>query len=125
MGEWCRLPDERQLWAGLDADVMLYHWDDRDKFRSDYAYLKSSYEVALVNLAGVLNAHHDTRHGLRYWRILLGPWLYLFIHVLFDRWTMAEKSAEHDDVGSTILVNDPEDELIPRDLRGMSPDDVR
>ena len=125
IGNWCRLPDERERWEGLDADVIPYHWDDRDKFRADYAYLQSCYEAALANLATALNAHHGTQHGLRYWRILLGPWLYLFIHVLFDRWTMVAKAAERDDVDSTLLINDPGDELIPRDLRGMSPDDLR
>ncbi|WP_161631541.1 LIC12162 family transferase [Rhodoferax saidenbachensis] len=124
IGNWCRLPDERERWEGLDAEVIPYHWDDRDKFRADYAYLQACYEAALANLATALNAHHGTQHGLRYWRILLGPWLYLFTHVLFDRWTMVAKAAERDDVDSTLLINDPGDELIPRDLRGMSPDDL-
>ena len=125
MGNWCCLPDERERWEGLDAEVLPYHWDDRNKFHADYAYLQSCYEEALASLATALNAHHGTQHGLRYWRILLGPWLYLFIHVLFDRWTMAAKAAARDDVDSTLLINDPEDELIPHDLRGMSPDDLR
>lgn len=125
IGNWCRLPDERERWEGLDAEVIPYHWDDRDKFRADYAYLQSCYEAALAGFAAALNAHHGVHHGLRYWRILLGPWLYLFIHVLFDRWTMVAKAAERDDVDSTLLIDDPGDELIPRDLRGMSPDDLR
>ncbi len=125
LGGWCCLPDEKERWNGLDVDVMPYHWDDRDKFRADYAYLTSCYEEALSGLAQALNAHHGTDHGLRYWRILLGPWLYLFIHVLFDRWTMVAKAAERADACLTVLIVDPEEELIPRDLVGMSPDGVR
>lgn len=125
IGNWCRLPDEHERWEGLDAEVLPYHWDDRNKFHADYSYLQSCYEQALASLATALNANHGTQHGLRYWRILLGPWLYLFIHLLFDRWTMAATAAARDDVDSTLLINDPEDELIPRDLRGMSPDDLR
>lgn len=125
VGNWCRLPEERQVWEDLDAAVMPYHWDDREKLHADYPYLQSCYEDSLGALAKMLNAHHGTRHGTRYWRILLGPWLYLFIHVLFDRWTMVRQAADRDDVAGTILLADPEDELIPRDLRGMSPDDLR
>lgn len=125
LGNWCRLPDHQKEWEGLDAEVMPYHWDDRIKFRSDYAYLQSCYEDCLAGLAEALNSHHGVRHDLRYWRILLGPWLYLFIHVLFDRWTMVRQAGEWDGIASTILLVDPEDELIPRDLRGMSPDDLR
>lgn len=124
-GNWCRLPEERAAWEELDAEVMLYHWDDRAKLHADYPYLQSCYEGLLAELAAVLNARHGTAHSTRYWRILVGPWLYLFIHVLFDRWTMARLAADRGDVTGTILLADPEDELIPRDLRGMSPDDLR
>jgi putative transferase (TIGR04331 family) len=98
IGEWCCLPDQSARWATLDAEVMPYHWDDRHKFHEDYPYLTNCYEEALLSLAGMLNAHHGTNHNARYWRILLGPWLYLFIHVLFDRWVMVVKAAERDDV---------------------------
>ncbi len=125
LGNWCRLPDERSAWETLDAEVMPYHWDDREKLHADYLYLQSCYEEALTGLAQMLNSRHGTDHDVRYWRILVGPWLYLFIHVLFDRWTMVALAAERNDVAGTLLLADPEDELIPRDLRGMSPDDLR
>jgi putative transferase (TIGR04331 family) len=125
IGSWCLLPDKRERWEGLNAEVLPYHWDDRTKFRADYPYLQQCYEECLGFVANALNAHHGIQHSLRYWRIVLGPWLYLFIHVLFDRWTMVSRAAEHPNVTTTIIINDPENELIPRDLRGMNPDDFR
>ncbi len=125
LGAWCTLPAERKRWAHLNAKVLPYHWDNREKFRADYPYLQQCYEEALASVADALNSHHGTQHSLRYWRIVLGPWLYLFIHILFDRWTMVAAAIQHPDVWDTVIVNDPEEELIPRDLRGMNPDDFR
>jgi putative transferase (TIGR04331 family) len=124
LGNWCRLPDETDKWQGLEADVLPYHWDDSNKYLSDYYFLDSCYEVTLKKLASILNEFHGTEHSLRYWRILVGPWLYIFIHVLYDRWSMVQEASKEKDI-ATIILNDPEDELIPRDLQGMSPDDIR
>lgn len=125
IGGWCKLPDQHDKWEGLDTETLPYHWDSHEKFSADYSYLQESYERLLPRVAGLLNAHHQTRHELRYWRILLGPWLYIFTHVLFDRWEMVRLAAQRPDIEKTILIADPEDELIPRDLAGMSPDDLR
>jgi putative transferase (TIGR04331 family) len=125
IGGWCKLPDQRDKWEGLDAETLPYHWDNHEKFCADYAYLQASYERLLARVASLLNEHHQTCHALRYWRILLGPWLCIFTHVLFDRWEMVRLASQRPDIEKTILIADPEDELIPRDLAGMSPDDLR
>ena len=125
IGGWCKLPDQRDKWEGLDSETLPYHWDDHEKFCADYAYLQESYESLLARVASLLNEHHKTCHALRYWRILLGPWLCIFTHVLFDRWEMVRLASESPDVEKTILISDHEDELIPRNLADMSPDDLR
>ena len=30
LGEWCRLYRHKPIWSGLDAEVLPYHWDDRE-----------------------------------------------------------------------------------------------
>lgn len=124
LGNWCCLPSESEKWQNLNVDVLPYHWDNSEKYHSDYHYLDSCYEEVLRTIVPILNKHHKTNHGVRYWRILIGPWLYLFIHVLYDRWSMIERIPKKNNI-KAILVLDPEDELIPRDLRGMNPDDTR
>ena len=125
IGGWCKLPDQHDKWESLDTETLPYHWDSSEKFCADYSYVQESYERMLPRLAGLLNAHHHTCHELRYWRIVLGPWLCIFTHVLFDRWEMVRLAAKRSDIEKTILISDPEEELIPRDLAGMSPDDLR
>lgn len=124
LGAWCFRAGCKSENTDRNIKVIPYHWDDREKLLSDYDYLQRCYEDALSKLVITLNDFHDTNHSLRYWRILIGPWLYLFIHILYDRWYMILKASEEKDI-STIIINEFELDVIPRDLRGMSPDGLR
>lgn len=124
LGEWCRLYMRRLDWESLDAEVVPYHWDDRDKYYEDYIYLQNLYEQALQNTSEALNRIHGTDHSLRYWRILIGPWLYTFIHILFDRWTMIKQATSAYEIDGTTILDFPPGSTIPASLRTMDHDSV-
>ena len=63
-----------------------YHWDDLKKKKKDFKYLSKVNEKILKNLAQKLNKLHNLNYNLNYWRVILGPWLYIFISSSFDRW---------------------------------------
>jgi len=86
LGEWCKLYSNKHHWMKLDAEVVPYHWDDREKLHKDYKYLRDLFERLLVEMTGELNNIHGVNHSLRYWRILIGPWLMVFISIIYDRW---------------------------------------
>ena len=79
LGEWCKLYSKKKTWENLDYSVLDYHWDNREKFEKDYYYLISFYEEVIETIAIKMNQIHQVNHGVKYWRILLGPWLSLFI----------------------------------------------
>ena len=31
LGEWCKLYTRKNLWQGMDAKTVAYHWQDREK----------------------------------------------------------------------------------------------
>lgn len=86
LGEWCRRHSRREQWQQLDAAVLPYHWDDRQKLESDYRTLTALHERLLLELTADLNRIHGVEHSMRYWRILVGPWLGFFVQTVFDRW---------------------------------------
>ena len=100
----------------MDAEVLPYHWDDREKFHADYEYLRDFHERLLQDLTVRLNAIHRVNHSLRYWRILIGPWLGYFVQVLFDRWSSIQLALGQYDVTGTIVVAGEEDPLVPNDM---------
>jgi len=90
LGEWCKLYSKKEKWQSLDSKTLPYHWNDREKLYSDHQSVRATYEKTLSTLAEELNFIHQVDYSLRYWRILIGPWLWRFIQVLFDRWSMLE-----------------------------------
>ena len=74
------------MWLELEHEVLPYHGLDRDALYKDYQYAMEVYERTLVQLADNLNALHDANHSVRFWRIVLGPWLAYFIQILLDRY---------------------------------------
>ena len=92
LGEWCRLYSRKKIWINLDAEILPYHWDDRVQLHQDYKSLVEIYEILLQELTSTLNELHNVNFKLRYWRILLGPWLIGFIPIIFDRLSCLEKA---------------------------------
>ena len=90
LGEWCKPYSKKDLWKNLDFEVLDYHWDNRNKFEKDYYYLNDFYEKILKKISTKMNSIHQVNLSHRYWRILLGPWLALFIQSVFDRWEMIQ-----------------------------------
>ncbi len=116
LGEWCRLYSRKDRWSKMDAEVLPYHWDDRAKLYADYQYLREFYERLLVDLSSQLNQIHSVDHSLRYWRILIGPWLGCFTQMLFDRWTSIQSANSQYDLSGTIVLTGKEELLVPQDM---------
>lgn len=113
LGEWCRRYSRRHVWEPLGGEVVQYHWDDRDRLAADYHSLQSIQDDVLVDLAQRLNEIHGVDHGIRYWRILLGPWLASFVQVLYDRWATTVVHLDHNRVSETALLDVEPMSLVP------------
>ena len=103
LGEWCKLFSQRHIWEKLNYEVLPYHWDDREKLYKDYLYLDGLYEKTLNQMATLLNQIHGENHSVRYWRIIIGPWLSYFTQVLFDRYQSILTAIESKRVTNTVI----------------------
>ena len=116
LGEWCRRFSRRHRWSHLEAEVLPYHWDDRERLYADYQYLVSLHERLLADLAQALNDIHQVDRSLRYWRILIGPWLGYFVQILFDRWKSIQAAAQYGEPLETIVIDQAGTQTIPNDM---------
>ena len=116
LGEWCKRFSRKKSWIKLNSETLKYHWDDRKKLINDYSYLQELHEVLLNDLSKQLNRIHKKNYSIRYWRILIGPWLGYFTQALFDRWSSLNLSFEEFDIDSCyILTNNPS--VIAEDMK--------
>jgi putative transferase (TIGR04331 family) len=65
---------------------------DIDEFSNlktkDRVYLDKTYESELESLSNTLNAYHEISLSKPNWEILIGPWLRVFIYVLYQKWLL-------------------------------------
>jgi putative transferase (TIGR04331 family) len=113
LGEWCRLYDKKSVWQKMDAQVAsAYGWEKGQKDR-DFHYVNNLGESLLVEITEILNSYHGTNHSLRYWRIMLGTWLYRFTALVYNRWAVVQQTLNKYKISGTVVLDFPEIDLIP------------
>jgi len=116
LGEWCKIYNEKEIWQQFDSKTAPYHWDDREKLHTDYKTIQATCEKTLVALTTQLNIMHQVNYSLRYWRILIGPWLEHFIQMLFDRWFMLRQTFDNNEKYSCSLIRRDSLPIVSNDM---------
>jgi putative transferase (TIGR04331 family) len=116
LGEWCKRYSRKDYWGKINSETVPYHWDSAEKMHKDYIYLQEVYEVLLKDLSKYLNLTHGVKHSLSYWRILIGPWLVSFIHILFDRLAMLKIAFNDYDIDACKVYSQNVEDFIPNDI---------
>jgi putative transferase (TIGR04331 family) len=120
LGEWCKRYSRKKQWTSLDSIVIPYHWDNRAKLESDFNTLNILYEKILKELVVVLNDLHGVDYSVRYWRIIVGPWLGYFTQILYDRWSMIQIAASRKDIIGTITLVAKTEIFVPNGMADFS-----
>lgn len=105
LGEWCKRHNNAVKIDFLEHETIEYHWNDSKKFYKDLKEIEDIYEECLVRLSEQLNILHSTKNTLKYWRIIIGPWLKDFIFILYDKWSSLEKALKNHNNLSCIILN--------------------
>ena len=117
LGEWCRLFSRRDISTELDIAIHPYHWDDRHKYERDYRDLGKLYEQKLADLSIQLGNLHGVSTEIRYWRIIIGPWLRFFIDAVFDRYELVRTVSETNAISGTRIHTYNLNDWIPTDFQ--------
>jgi putative transferase (TIGR04331 family) len=86
LGEWCRLYDRREEINGLVHEDMPFYWENNDEILRAYRYCAAIYEKYLEEITFQLNRIHGLNKDTRYYRIVLGYWLFDFIQQAYDKY---------------------------------------
>jgi putative transferase (TIGR04331 family) len=115
LGDWCLTYGKNNVYKEYDYKIARYPWDDRKKLKYEVRQVSILYESILIDLSSKLNSIHGTTHCLKFWRILVGPWLGVFLTLLSDRWACLESALSSFDISGSILLEGSE-KLIPNDM---------
>ncbi len=117
LGEWCRIFSKQEKLEKLSISQHPYHWSDRSKYANDYRILTNLYETKLADLSKSLGDLHGTTQDIRYWRIILGPWLRFFIDAVFDRFEQIRTVTETETIEDTWIHDYKVENWIPIDFQ--------
>ena len=94
LGEWCKLYSQRLSWQKLSSEVMKHPWKNRSQMHMAIKYESEFYEEVLEYLADFLNKVHGENEGIRFWRLIIGPWLLYYIETLHERYVCLEQALD-------------------------------
>ena len=115
LGTWCLDYDQNTHSSIKKEEITPYHWDNRIKFKNDFPFLKDIYERKLIDCAHSLNRIHNLDRDIKYWRVIVGPWLRFFIDALFDRYECI-RNANNCYKNSNYLLHDYDADISTRDF---------
>ena len=90
-----------------------FRWENLNYLKKDYKYLNILYEENLLNISTYLNKKHNKKFSNRYWRIILGPWLFTFISIIFERWSSLNYILKYNKDLDVSVYNYKKNEVIP------------
>ncbi len=85
LGEWCRPFCKRNNEALSNAQLLEHPGLEESNSQSAYDYTIRIYEELLPKLANWLNQVHGLDRSLRYWSIIIGPFLLFYIQAIYFR----------------------------------------
>jgi len=106
LGDWCLRYSRKEFWQTLNGKVVEGMWNNKQDFITAYDYLKGLYERLLSALSISMNEIHDEDHNLRYWRIIIGPWLFHYLSILYDRYLYIDKAISEYPRFDTIILSE-------------------
>jgi len=116
LGEWCKKHSMKNFWQSREYETLDYHWRDRAKLAKDHLYLESLNEDVLTAMTLFLNDFHGVEKSVRYWRIIIGPWLLAYVSVIWDRWEAISLAIELNDELETFVLDEALKKVIPKDF---------
>ena len=94
-------------------------WNDKNIFAKDFTYLLEIYERYLKILSNRLNNIHNKKFSLRFWRVIIGPWLCSFISIYFERWNNVKDSINNNKIDKFISLHLNFEDFVPYDNRNF------
>ena len=116
LGEWCKLYDRKDIWSKRCSKTLPDPWSDRSRRFSAYLFTEEVYNRTIQSLSDALNREHNLDYPVRYWKILCGPWLRLFVTTTYHNWECISDAIDTNQSIDTFAVRAEFKSLIPNDM---------
>lgn len=115
LGEWCCLYDRKHIWQSMDAIIAAPYGLGQSRKDADHAEARALEEAIFPVLCEALNNYHATKHGTRFWKIVLGHWFHRYVDVILNRVRTLEWCLRTHQLSGTTAFSDKCHALAPQD----------
>jgi putative transferase (TIGR04331 family) len=115
LGEWCRRYERKHIWSEMNAILAGPYGLGQVQKDRDHAHAFSLREELIILLQQELNKYHGTDYSLRFWRILLGHWLFNYVNTVLNRYQTLRQCLEQYPVSGTTLLGSENYHLATQD----------
>ncbi len=106
LSEGCLKYSRKNIWQNLNFSIFKGIWSDNNERRQDNFYLENIYRILLPRITNSLNKIHRKKYSTRYWEILIGYWLKVFLSLYFEKWkTLKVVESLYSNLKINILIN--------------------
>ncbi len=112
LGDWCVRYDTK--YKNLNILTLKSFLNSSSDRNQAYKNIDDIYEKILPMLSRILNEYHDVDFSIRYWRILLGPWLITYLTSSYNSFYLIKSGIRKYPIFRTILL-DKSSFVTPRD----------
>ena len=92
LGPWC-LNNKNNI-RKFNYELLPYYFNNEAKLTKNLKYLFNLYKDIIPEISIILNQKNKKKFSNKYWEILIGPWFWLYIQVLFDRYSSIIQAIE-------------------------------
>lgn len=108
LGPWCLRMTDDQSFASRhkNENIVPLPWQNPAEIQAAGEYCWRCYGETLSDLFPKLNEIHGVNFPLNYWRILIGPWLVLFIEILYSHYSRIKLAFDREKDIYTFVLPD-------------------
>ena len=104
LSDACLKHSRKNIWQPLDYKIFESPLKNKEVFLKAFETVDDVYERTLAMLAKSLNELHDISSSLQFWRIVIGPWLMHYTHIVYERYICLKTVlVEYENVSTVCL----------------------
>src|SRR5947207_1748939 len=92
LGQWCLFPDHLTLWKGEKDKVLKCPWSSPAYYKHQVKYCEFLSDEILTEFANIFNKHFKRGYSIRYWKILFGQWITVYISQYLNRYVCLKEA---------------------------------
>ena len=115
LGHWCKRFDEEEKWRSVRHVISDFNDVDVKQRFLDIEYCDQIGDSLLEALSASLNELHGNNYSQKFWSILLGHWMQLYVKTMYSRYKSIKYALRKFDLSSSTFIQEKKSYIAAKD----------